>query len=318
MEIILYTLLSLSGLGIILALILYVVAQRFKVVEDPRIDEIDELLPGANCGGCGYPGCRGFAEALVQADSLDDFYCPVGGNETMKAAASILGKEVAEKEKQVAVVRCQGSPEHRKKTSEYDGPQSCILESKTYSGDSDCPYACLGLGDCVEACDFDAIHMNPETHLPEVIEANCTACNACVEVCPHDIIELRNAGKKSRRIYVSCVNEDKGGPAKKACDVACIGCGKCVKVCAFDAITLENNLAYIDYEKCKLCRKCVDECPTNAIVEVNFPPKKKKTEKKPPPDKKETEKKSQPKDNTNQASENEQEQQNSNSDETKA
>ncbi|MEA3448052.1 MAG: Fe-S cluster domain-containing protein [Bacteroidota bacterium] len=318
MEIILYTLLSLSGLGIILALILYVVAQRFKVVEDPRIDEIDELLPGANCGGCGYPGCRGFAEALVQANSLDDFYCPVGGNETMKAVAEVLGMEVEEKEKQVAVVRCQGSPEYRKKTSIYDGPQTCALASQTYSGDTDCPYGCLGFGDCVEACDFDAIHMNPETHLPEVSEENCTACNACVEACPNNIIELRNVGKKSRRIYVSCVNKDKGGPAKKACDVACIGCGKCVKVCPFDAITLENNLAYIDYEKCKLCRKCVDECPTNAIVEVNFPPKKKKNEKKPAAAKKETEKESQLKENTNQASENEQEQQNSDSGENKA
>ncbi|MFP4664670.1 MAG: Fe-S cluster domain-containing protein [Bacteroidales bacterium] len=279
MEIILYTLLSLSGLGVILALILYFVAQRFKVVEDPRIDEVDELLPGANCGGCGYPGCRGFAEALVKADKLDDFYCPVGGNEVMQEAAKILGKEIAEKEKQVAVVRCQGSPKHRKKTSEYDGPKSCLLVSQTYGGETDCAYGCHGYGDCVESCVFDAIHMNPETELPEVIEENCTACNACVEACPNDIIELRNIGKKSRRVYVSCVNQDKGGPAKKACDVACIGCGKCVKECPFDAITLENNLAYIDYEKCKLCRKCAPVCPTGAILEDNFPPRKPKKDK---------------------------------------
>lgn len=292
MEVLLYTLLSLSGLGILLALILYFVAQRFKVVEDPRIDEVEDILPAANCGGCGYPGCRQFAEALVKTDNIDDFYCPVGGNETMQAAASVLGKEVKEKEKQVAVVRCQGSPEHRKTTSIYDGPQTCAISSQTYVGETDCAYGCLGLGDCVEACDFDAIHMNPETKLPEVVEENCTACNACVEVCPNDIIELRNAGKKSRRIYVSCVNQDKGGPAKKSCGVACIGCGKCVKVCPFDAITMENNLAYIDYEKCKLCRKCTDECPTGAIVEVNFPPKKakKKTEDKPKAKKPEAEK----------------------------
>jgi ferredoxin len=112
------------------------------------------------------------------------------------------------------------------------------------------------------------------------VDDNCTACGACVEVCPNDIIELRKKNKKDRKIYVSCVNQDKGGPAKKACKVACIGCGKCVKVCPFDAITMENNLAYIDPLKCKLCRKCVEECPTNAIVEVNFPPRKKKTEKK--------------------------------------
>jgi len=310
LTIVLLTLATLSGLGIILALILYFVAQKFKVVEDPRIDEVDELLPGANCGGCGYPGCRGFAEACVTADNLDAFYCPVGGNDLMKAVADALGAEVSEKEPQVAVVRCQGSPEHRKEVREYDGPQSCAIAHSLFGGTTNCANGCLGLGDCVEVCTFDAIHMNSETNLPEVVEDACTACGACIDACPRDIIELRNVGKKSRRIYVSCINTDKGAPAKKACDVACIGCGKCVKICPFDAITLENNLAYIDYEKCKLCRKCVTECPTNAIVELNFPPRKPKAEK--PAEKKApktedkaektvaTEKNEEPKPNTNQ------------------
>jgi Na+-translocating ferredoxin:NAD+ oxidoreductase subunit B len=279
LTIVLLTLATLSGLGVLLALILYFVAQKFKVVEDPRIDEIEEILPGANCGGCGYPGCRGFAEACVTADNLDAFYCPVGGNDLMKAIGNALGAEVAEKEAQVAVVRCQGSPEHRQIVRDYDGPQSCAISHALFGGTTNCAHGCMGLGDCVEACTFNAIYINPTTLLPEVIEEACTACGACVTACPRDIIELRNVGKKSRRIYVSCVNTDKGAPAKKACDVACIGCGKCVKICPFDAITLENNLAYIDYEKCKLCRKCVDECPTNAILELNFPPKKPKAEK---------------------------------------
>lgn len=279
LTIVLLTLATLSGLGVILALILYFVAQKFKVVEDPRIDEVEELLPGANCGGCGYPGCRGFAEACVTADNLDAFFCPVGGNDLMKAVGNALGAEVSEKEPQVAVVRCQGSPDHRKELREYDGPKSCTIANSLFGGTTDCAHGCLGQGDCVEVCTFDAIHMNPETNLPEVVEDACTACGACVDACPRDIIELRNVGKKSRRIYVSCVNTDKGAPAKKACDVACIGCGKCVKICPFDAITLENNVAYIDYEKCKLCRKCVAECPTNAIVELNFPPRKPKADK---------------------------------------
>jgi ferredoxin len=122
--------------------------------------------------------------------------------------------------------------------------------------------------------------MNPETGLPEVIDDKCTACNACVTACPNNIIELRKKAKKDRKIYVSCVNQDKGPVAKKSCDVACIGCGKCVKVCPFDAITLNNFLAFIDSDKCKLCRKCVPECPTNAIIEIGFPPKKPKVEKK--------------------------------------
>ena len=120
--------------------------------------------------------------------------------------------------------------------------------------------------------------MNPETGLPEVDEAKCTACGACVKACPKAIIEIRPQGKKSRRVYVSCVNKDKGAVARKACTVSCIGCGKCVKTCPFEAITLENNLAYIDPNKCKSCRKCVEVCPQNSIVELNFPPRKPKEE----------------------------------------
>lgn len=268
----------LSILGVALAIILYFVAQKFKVDEDPRIDLVEEVLPGANCGGCGYPGCRGFAEALVKADEFGDLFCPVGGNDTMAKAASVLGKEAETKEPQIALIRCAGSPEHRKRTRQYDGATSCKLASLTFSGDTDCQFGCLGLGDCVEVCNFDAIYIDPETLLPVVVEDNCTACGACVKACPKDIIELRKKGPKGKRIFVSCINEDKGGIARKACKVACIGCGKCVKVCPHDAITLENNLAYIDFNKCKLCRKCVAECPTGAIHEIHFPPRKPKTE----------------------------------------
>jgi len=134
---------------------------------------------------------------------------------------------------------------------------------------------------CVDACDFDAMYMDKETGLPQIIDDNCVACGACVKACPRNIIELRKKAKKDRKIYVSCVNKDKGGPARKACKVTCIGCGKCEKVCKFDAITIENNLSFIDSDKCKLCRKCVEECPTGAIHELNFPPKKPKVEKEP-------------------------------------
>ena len=127
-------------------------------------------------------------------------------------------------------------------------------------------------------CQFDAIHMNPETGLPEVVEDKCTACGACVKACPKSIIELRAQGKRSRRVYVSCINKDKGAVTRKACSVGCIGCGKCVKTCPFEAISLENNLAYIDYNKCKLCRKCVEVCPQHTIIEENFPPRKPKEE----------------------------------------
>ncbi len=194
----------------------------------------------------------------------------------MEKIAHILGREVEAKDPEVAVVRCNGTPRHRPKTNEYDGAPTCIIAHTLYVGDTGCAYGCLGFGDCVEACNFDAIHMNLKTRIPEVADDNCTACNACVEACPRDIIELRKKNKKDRKIFVSCINQDKGAISRKVCEVSCIGCGKCVKACPYDAISLENNLAYIDPYKCRLCRKCVPECPTNAILEINFPPRKEK------------------------------------------
>ena len=236
------------------------------------------MLPQANCGGCGYPGCSGFADACVKAGSLEGKLCPVGGQAVMTQVAEILGLDAAASEPMVAVVRCNGTCANRPRINQYDGAKSCAIMSSLYGGETGCSYGCLGCGDCVSACQFGAIRMNPETGLPEVDEAKCTACGACAKACPRNIIEIRPQGKKSRRVYVQCVNKDKGAVARKACTAACIGCGKCVKVCPFEAITLENNLAYIDYNKCKSCRKCEEACPQGAIVALNFPPRKPKTE----------------------------------------
>lgn len=273
---IIYTILSMSGLGAFSAIILYVIARKFKVFEDPRIDEVEEALPAANCGGCGFAGCRNFAEACVKSDSFDGLYCPVGGNESMADVAKILGREAVEQDPQVAVLRCNGGCESRPKTNNYDGADTCAIASSLYGGDTGCQFGCVGFGDCVDVCNFDALAMDPFTGLPVVNDVNCTACGACVTACPKDLFELRKRAKKERKIYVACRNEDKGGIAKKSCTVACIGCSKCFKVCPFEAITMENNLAFIDADKCKLCRKCVPECPTNSIIEIGFPPKKEK------------------------------------------
>lgn len=268
------TVLVVSGLGALLAMLLFLVAKKFKVEEDPRIGEVEKMLPGANCGGCGFAGCRGMSEALVKSDDISSLYCPVGGGECMKTIAGYLGKAAAEREPMVAVVRCAGTCENRPKTNKFDGASSCLVASSLYAGDTGCSFGCLGLGDCVAKCEFDAIHINPTTGLAEVDEDKCTACGACVKACPKGVIELRKKAPKGRKVYVSCVNKDKGAVARKACKVACIGCSKCAKACPFDAITVENNLAYIDYTKCKMCRKCVLECPTGAIVEFGFPPRK--------------------------------------------
>lgn len=278
-ETLIYTIAILVGLGLVAAVVLYFVAQKFKVYEDPRIDEVEAMLPGANCGGCGFAGCRAMAEALVKNEDISSLYCPVGGADVMNAVAQYLGKAAPEKEPTVAVVRCGGTLCNRARTNTFDGAYSCAVEASLYGGETGCTFGCLGNGDCTRVCNFDAIHMNPETGLPEVDEEKCTACGACVKACPKNIIELRKKGPKGRRVYVDCVNKDKGAITRKACSVGCIGCGKCVKTCPFEAITLENNLAYIDPAKCRLCRKCVAVCPTGAIVEVGFPARKPEVEK---------------------------------------
>ena len=274
MNLILIAILSLGIIGAASAVILYFVAQKFKVYEDPRNALVAEVLPGANCGGCGYPGCQGFADACVKAESLEGMMCPVGGAAVMSKVAGILGKETITSTPMIAVVKCNGSCTNRAHTNIYNGAVSCAIVSTLYAGETGCSFGCLGCGDCVKACQFGAIQINPETLLPEIDEEKCTACGACTKACPKSIIELRKKGPKSRRIFVSCINKDKGGIARKACSAACIGCGKCEKACPFEAITVENNLAYIDDNKCRLCRKCVEACPTGAIHALNFPSKK--------------------------------------------
>ena len=281
MDFMIWAVIVLGAIALVASVVLYVCAKKFAVEEDPRIGQVLEALPGANCGGCGFPGCSGMADALVKAcdaGSLEGLLCPVGGQQVMSEVADLLGMAVANTDPKVAVVRCNGTCEHRPRIAEYSGLRTCFAMNSTGAGETGCGFGCLGCGDCVAACQFDAIHMNPETGLPEVDEEKCVACGACVKACPRHIIELRKKGVKGRRVYVQCVNKDKGVVAKKACEVACIGCGKCQKVCQFDAITIENNVSYIDFNKCRLCRKCVEECPTNAIVAVNFPPRKPKVD----------------------------------------
>lgn len=259
---VLTALIALGVIALLLALILYGVSRKFAVHEDPRIAQVAEVLPQANCGGCGYPGCSGFAGVCVQAGSLEGKRCPVGGQAVMDRVAAILGLEAEQAEPLVATVRCSGTCEVRPRINVYDGAHSCAIQSSLCEGETGCAYGCLGCGDCVAACTFGGLRMNPSTGLPEVDATVCTACGSCVKACPRGLIGLRPRG----RAELLCVNRDKGGVARKACASACIGCGKCVKTCPSGAIVLENNLASIDPQKCEACGRCVEACPQGVIV----------------------------------------------------
>ena len=282
MNVILIAVIVLGAVGLVAALVLFVASKKFAVWEDPRIKQVSEVLPQANCGGCGYPGCSGFASACVKAaesGSLSDLNCAPGGQAVMEQIAGILGLQASAAAPKVAVVRCQGTCDVRPHGVEFDGAHSCKVQNMTGMGETQCQYGCLGEGDCASVCLFGAITVNPATRIAEVDESKCTGCGACAKTCPRGIIELIPQGPKNRKVVVLCNNKDKGALATKECKVSCIGCGKCVKVCEkFEAITLGTNLAHIDPDKCKMCRKCEEACPRGAIKAFNFPPRKPKEE----------------------------------------
>ena len=175
------TIAVLALIGALGAGLLYIVSKKFEVKEDPRIAEVAEVLPQANCGGCGFPGCAAFAAACAKSEGgLDGLFCPVGGSPVMEKVGAILGMAAAKKDPLVAVVRCNGTCEARPRTNVYDGASSCAVASALYKGDTDCSWGCLGMADCVHACEFDAMYMDSETRLPVIIEDKCVACGACV------------------------------------------------------------------------------------------------------------------------------------------
>lgn len=261
----------LGSIGILAAIILYMASRRFYVAENPKVEQIESALPGANCGACGFSGCHDFAVNFANADSPEGFNCPGAGAEGMKRVAAIMGFEAKAVRPMVAVLRCDGTCANRPTRAIYDGVRSCAVLSMVAVGSTDCAYGCLGCGDCVASCPWDAMHIDPTTGLPVIDQDKCVACGKCVDACPRSLIELRARGPRGLRVWVACANKDKGAIARKDCAAACIGCGKCLKACPHEAITIADNLAYIDYNKCKLCRKCAAGCPTGAIHTANFP-----------------------------------------------
>lgn len=240
---------------------LAVAARIFEVKQDERVPLVRAALPGANCGGCGLPGCDALAVAIVDGNAAVNA-CPVGGSECAAKIGEIMGVAAGSAEPTVARVICQGTCEHSPRIAEYYGELDCREALIANGGNKKCRWGCLGMGTCVKACMFDAIKIG-ENGLPEVDMEKCTSCGACVTACPKDLMDIV---PQKQLVFVECSSKDKGKIAKANCDVACIGCRACVKVCPTEAITVTDNLARIDYEKCIQCGACVEKCPTGAII----------------------------------------------------
>lgn len=279
MEAIVIAVVILGVTGLAMGLFLAFAAKKFEVQIDPKIEEIIGILPGANCGGCGYPGCSGYASAIVEEGAAMTL-CSPGGASVAAKIGDIMGASVdTSGEKVVARVLCQGDNTFSKKRFDFDGElKTCSAVTLYAGGDKSCKYGCLGYGDCERVCPVGAIVVN-EKGIASVDEEACISCGLCVKACPKSVIAMTPAAKK---VTVKCMSKDKGGDAKKACGIACIGCGMCQRTCPFGAIEVSNNLAKIDPAKCKNCQLCVVVCPTKAIYTgLNRPLPKKPEPKKP-------------------------------------
>lgn len=258
---IIYAICSIGGLGIVFGAILGFASKIFAVEEDPRVGQVMECLPGANCGGCGYPGCGGLATAIVEGRAPVNA-CAVGGAACAAKIADVMGVVAEEKEQMVAFVKCGGTCEKAQSKYEYDGIDDCIMAAQL-AGESSksCAYGCMGLGSCVKACQFGAIKV--ENGIAVVDPEICVACGKCVATCPKHIIDMVPYKKK---VKVQCASKDAGKQVMQVCTAGCIACKICEKNCKFDAIHVIDNRAVIDYDKCKNCGVCANKCPKKVIT----------------------------------------------------
>lgn len=261
---ILDSVLVLGGVGLLFGFMIAMANKKFQVWEDPRIDEVEELLPSTNCGACGMPGCRAFAEAVVNSEQQPSD-CTVMGPDDVADVASYLGVDAGEANKRVARLLCAGGKNEALQNSDYSGMETCKAAAAVAGGGKGCAWGCLGLADCEVSCLLDAIYMN-DNKLPVVIPELCTACNDCVEACPKDLFVLMPIEQK---LIVQCMNLLKGDAAEDLCSVACNTCNRCVADSEPGVIEMIDNLAVINYELNALTDpKAISRCPTNAIVWV--------------------------------------------------
>ena len=259
---ILYAVLLLGGMGLVFGLLLKVAGKFFEIESDPKKDQIREVLPGANCGGCGYPGCDACADAIASGKAAPNA-CPVGGAAVAAKISGIMGLEAeAAGEKKVARVICRGNDENCLKKFEYDGIQDCVAASLVNDGYRACKYACLGLGTCVKACPFGAIHIDENQHIAVVDAEKCQSCGQCVKACPRGVLDLQPV---TQPVRVQCRAAEEGYLVSDNCKAGCIGCERCLNACKFGAITMVNHLPKFDMSKCRHCMMCYEACPTQAI-----------------------------------------------------
>ena len=246
-----------SAIGLIAGVILAIVSKVFAVPVDERVEKIRDLLPGANCGGCGFSGCDGYAAAVAQG--ADCALCSVGGAQTAAAIAQVMGVEAGEFVRKIAVVRCSGSADCTGTRFDYSGYASCAAAVQLDNGPGACRFGCIGLGDCVAACEREAIAV--QNGVAVVDPVLCGACGQCAKACPHGLIAIAPVGTRA----VRCHSNEKGPAQRKICTAGCIGCGMCAKVCPAGAIKVENFLAEIDPALCTGCGACEEKCPTKVI-----------------------------------------------------
>jgi len=256
------SLLVLGALAVVLGIILAVASKVFHVDVDPRIEHVEDLLPGVNCGACGLAGCAAMAEHIVAGDASPAL-CPVCSDDARAEISRLMGQEAQEREPAVARLTCGGGSGCKDKEL-YQGVDECRAALLLHGGAKACDYACVGLGTCVDACPFEAIFIGDDG-LPRIIEARCTGCGACERACPRGVLQVM---PKKLLVWVRCSSHDPGKVVNKICKTGCIACRKCEKACPFDAIHVVDNLAVIDYEKCTLCGKCAEECPKHTIVDL--------------------------------------------------
>ncbi len=268
-QVIIYSILVLGVLGLLFGLGLAIASHIFHVKMDERVEQVYGALPDLNCGACGYPGCKKYAEAVVNDDVAPNL-CAPGGSDSAEKIAQIMGLEIdASAIKQVAHVFCCGGKD-AKRIYDYQGVSDCNAATLVAGGPLACDYGCVGLLSCYKACKFDAIRINDQG-MPEIIPEKCTGCEACVKACPKNIIRMIPS---DATVFVQCNSKERGKAVMDACSHGCIGCTKCVKECPVDAIYMEDGLAVIDQSKCVKCLKCIKVCPVKVID--GFNPRKKK------------------------------------------